>query len=127
MFIDKDRETVLTSTHDIPERLKIIDNGYYVLRNHKTKQFEIHNSNQIGNSLALNIPYDELDERTIDLVKKTSIQYARNIFNEMERNNEKLEIDEKNKRQEMTNSVIKDMHHYVTAHPSKDTIDSNYF
>lgn len=127
MFIDEDRETLITSTYDIPERLKEIDDGYFVVRNHKSEQFEVHNSKQQGNTLALNIPYHELDERTIQLVKSTSREYFQNIFNEIERNNEKLEETKKRQRNELTATVLKDMHHYVTQHPSKDTIDSNYF
>ena len=127
MYIDKHREVIHTSTHCIPERLKAIDSGYFMVRNHKTEAWEVHHKGQIGNTLALNIPYEELDERTLKLVKSTSIEYAQNIFNEMERNNKKIEEDAEKKRKDMCETVCRDIHKYVTSHESKDTIDSDYF
>jgi len=125
MFIDDYREVITESTHDIPRRLREIDTDYFIVRNHKTNEFEVHHKGQIGNSLALNIPFKELDERTIDLVKSTSIQYSQNIINEMERNNEKLETDKIKKRNEMGQEICKDIHKYVTRHEDKETIDSD--
>lgn len=127
MFIDKYRETVHTSTLRIPERLKAIDKGYFVVRNHKTCQWEVHHSGQLDNTLALNIPYEELDERTIKLVKSTRIEYAQNVFNEMERNNKKIEEDAKKQFDDGCEVIAKDIHKYCTAHESKETIDSDYY
>lgn len=125
MYIDEYREVITTSTFNIPERLKIIDNGYFVVRNHQTEQWEIHNSNQKDGTFALSIPFNELDERTIDRVKRTQIQYIKNIVAEMERNNEKLEKDKEQRLKDFTETTTKDIYRYLKSHESKETIDTN--
>lgn len=125
MYIDKHREVIETSTFNIPERLKAIDEGYFLVRNYQTKQFEVHHSGQIGDTFCLSIPYDELDYRTIQRVRETQIQYIDNIVAEMERNNEKLEKDRNKKLNDYTQTVTKDIYRYLKSHESKETIDTN--
>jgi hypothetical protein len=127
MYLDKYREIINSSVLNIPARLRQIDRGYFVVRNHKTRQFEVHHSGQIGGTLALNIPYEELDQRTIDLVRSTRIEYMQNVINEMERNNAKIEEEQERKREDLCQGVVKDIYRYVKAHESKDTIDSDIF
>lgn len=125
MFIDKYREIIETSTFNIPERLKAIDEGYFVVRNHETHQFEVHHSGQIGDTFCLSIPYDELDYRTIQRVRETQIQYIDNIVAEMERNNEKLEADRDKKLKDYTETTTREIYRYLKSHESIETIDEN--
>ena len=129
MFIDKYRETVKTSALNIPERLKQIDKGYFLVFNHRSKEFEVHHREQRDNTFCLNIPYKELDVRTLELVKRTRMEYAKQIFKEMEENNLKIEREADKKRNEYSKEVLTDIHKYVTRHESKDTIpeDSSLF
>jgi hypothetical protein len=110
MFLDENKEIIETSTHCIPERLKQIDPGYFLVRNHETHQFEVHHIGQIGNTLALNIPFQELDERTIQKVRETQIQYIDNIVAEMDRKNAKLEIENNKKIKDCTQTVTKEIY-----------------
>ncbi len=112
-WIDKNREVVTTSLYHIPERLREIDPAYFVVRNHSTKQWEVHHSGQIGNTLAVNIQFDELDARTIDLVRSTSIQYATNLFREMDRKNEKIENDILKDAIDVAEQKTKELHRYL--------------
>lgn len=79
----------------INSRLKEIDDNYQIYFNTKRNLFEIHNKGQIGDSYCLTIPYSLLDQRTIDLVKKTNIQNKEKILKEIEKNNEKIENNNK--------------------------------
>ena len=74
----------------IADRLKEIDNGYFILFNTVKNCFEVHNEKQGKNTYALTVPYSELDSRTVTLVKSTRREYADNILNEIERSNNKL-------------------------------------
>jgi hypothetical protein len=76
--------------YGIDSRLKEIDGGYYIMYDTAKRRYQIHNSNQAGNSYCLTLPYDELDARAVTYVKSTRREYIDNILNEMERNNEKL-------------------------------------
>ncbi|MDE6583089.1 MAG: hypothetical protein K2K31_00345 [Clostridia bacterium] len=76
---------------DIVSRLKAIDKDYFVVFNEDSCKFEVHNSSQFQNTLCLILPFDVLDERTIDMVLKTRVQNADKLFQEMEEENKKLE------------------------------------
>jgi polyhydroxyalkanoate synthesis regulator phasin len=77
----------------------------------------------------LNIPYDRLDERTLQRVRETRIEYIDNIMREMDRKNEKIESEQARKVNEVTETVTKDIYRYLNKHESKETIDkdSQYF
>lgn len=129
MYIDTDREVITSSTYNIPQRLKQIDKGYFVVRNHSTRQFEIHHKDQPFNTFCLSIPWKELDERTLQMVKETSIEYIDNITAQMDKKNEQIGIDGDKKLKDATETVSRNIYKYVKAHESKETIDedSKYF
>lgn len=76
---------------DIVSRVKAIDKYYFIVFNEDTFKFEIHNSSQFQNTLCLVLPFEVLDERTVDMVLKTRVQNADKLFEEMEEENRKLE------------------------------------
>lgn len=77
---------------DIAHRIKLIEQGYFIVRNHIKKTFEVHSSDNIGSSYCFTVPYSELDCRTLQLCKKTNIgMHGDKVFEEMEKENEKFE------------------------------------
>ncbi len=72
----------------ITERLKEIDEGYFVVFNLSKNAFEVHNSAQKGPSYAFTVPFDVLDERTITLARKTKSQNAAKLIEEIDKENE---------------------------------------
>ena len=58
----------------IPERLKEIDNGIFVVRNTKKGIFEAHCLNNYGDTYAFTIPFDELDTRAIEFYYRTNLR-----------------------------------------------------
>jgi hypothetical protein len=75
----------------INSRLKELDKDYQIYFNTKKDKFEVHNEEQIGGSYCLTVPYSLLDERTVNLVRKTRIENRKKLFAEIERDNENLE------------------------------------
>ena len=75
----------------ILERLKEIDESYFIVYNTLTSKFEVHSSGQIGGTYCFTIPYSTLDERTIDFAKKTRVERRDEIIKEIDRVNEKRE------------------------------------
>ena len=57
--------------YDIANRLKEIDRSYEVYYNLNLKSYEVHSKEQFKSSYCFKIPYDCLDERTIDYANKT--------------------------------------------------------
>lgn len=78
---------------DVAKRLRQIDVNYRLYFNKLLGRFEVHNHAQRGNSLAVVVPYDKLDARTITLVRKTRVENAKRLLAEMEKANAKAEND----------------------------------
>ena len=75
---------------DIIKRIKSIDKDYFVVFNPKKQKFELHNRAQ-RYSYCLTFPFSQLDERAYLLTLKTRVQNSDKLFEEMERENAKLE------------------------------------
>lgn len=75
----------------IANRLKEIDDKYFVVYNTKLNRYEVHSGRNVGDTLSVVCPYDELDARTLRLVKRTRVERAGSLLKEMEANNKKLE------------------------------------
>ncbi len=74
----------------VARRLKEIDSGYFVFLNYKTGKFEVHNSRS-SPTLCLVLPFDKLDERTVNRVRYTRAERAEAIIAEMDRQNAERE------------------------------------
>lgn len=115
-----------TNVYRIPERLSEIDPGYFVVRNHRKKTFEIHHSDQVDNTYCLTVPYEELDARTLELVRKTRISNLEKLIAEMDQANQKLS--EKNTTvSEEAQIKTKEVLSYLNGHESKETVDEKAF
>ena len=78
----------------IAQRLKEIDPNYFVYYCYKKMRFEVHNKSQCGNTLALVLPFNTLDARTIMHVNNTRIERLSILLKDMELRNKKLEEQE---------------------------------
>lgn len=83
---------------DIASRIKEIDDGYFIVYNTEKERFEVHNEKQVINTLCLIVPYERLDIRTLELVRKTNISRVSDILSEIEKENARMER-EKEKRE----------------------------
>ena len=75
----------------IVERLKKIDRDYIILYNLDSNNYELHNKNQQGDSYCLTFPFETIDERMIDLTLKTRVENSDALFEELDKENSKLE------------------------------------
>ena len=103
----KNQTIVHSDTYYIAQRLKEIDNSYYIVFNFDKGKFEIHSSNQTGDSYCLTVPYPILDERVLELVRKTSSKNLDNVIDQMEQENQEME----NKRIKETVEILKEVIH----------------
>lgn len=91
----------------VARRLRSVDDGYFVFLNYKTGKFEIHNRRQHPNTLCLVLPYDRLDERTVNRVLYTRAENIKRIVADMERDNLRRETDNKYKAQKLIEKCMK--------------------
>ena len=82
---------IFNDVYNISKRIKNIDRNYYIVYNTSKQKFEIHNSSQVGMSYCLTLPYNELDERTLKLVLKSSTNNIDEILEKIENNNNLIE------------------------------------
>ena len=109
---------------NIIDRLKQIDEGYYVMFNTNSKKFEIHNSNT-KNSYCLTVPYGQLDLRTLVLVEKTHVKNYNNIIKLIDENNSKKEIENVENLKEISDYKIKELLRYSKI--DTEDINNNVF
>ncbi len=76
---------------DISRRLREIDESYYVIYSYRNKRYEVHSNLQKGSSLAVVLPFDRLDCRSIIHVLKTRRENLSNLLLEIDRCNAEAE------------------------------------
>lgn len=73
---------------DITSRLKQINPNFFIMYNLNTKKFELHDNSYGALSYILSFPYDVLDGRAIDYVKKN---FNKEIdYDEVDKYNKKI-------------------------------------
>jgi hypothetical protein len=91
LYFKKNGEKMLinieTDVFFISQRLREIDENYFIKYNTITKKFEIHHKEQMKNSFCLSVPYNTLDERTLELVNKTRIENIDKLIEKMDKEN----------------------------------------
>ena len=82
---------ITSDLFDIAWRLRSVNDGYRLYYNTQKCRYEVRNS--ITDALEFVVPYDELDARTVEYARYTSVQNANALFEEIERNNKQVEKD----------------------------------
>ena len=75
----------------ITERLQEIDQDYYLVFNTIKRKYEVHSNSQIGCTYCLTYPNPALDERLLQIVKKTRRENLSELLKEIDKANEKIE------------------------------------
>lgn len=87
----KNQIALTSDVFSICERLKEIDQSYHVIFNVERNKFEVHSNLQRGNSYCFTIPYNTLDDRTIEFARKTRVSRMDKIIEEIDYQNKMLE------------------------------------
>jgi hypothetical protein len=87
----KNQMIISSDTFYISERLKEIDESYFLIFNFDKNKFEVHSSCQGVQTYCFTVPYNVLDERTIDYALKTRAQNLDEIISQIDKENEELE------------------------------------
>ena len=83
--------------YNISNRIKLIDRNYYIVYNTSKNKFEVHNSHQLGGSYCLTLPYEIIDERTLNYVHESKSENIEKILKNIEKENKQKESAEKTK------------------------------
>lgn len=98
---------------DIIERIKEIDDGYFVLYNTVKNVYELHNSNQ-PHTYCLTIPYREIDKKLIDLIYISSIVNIDTIVQDIDKNNNDIENNKYNIVKNQTDYMVREIFKFAS-------------
>lgn len=79
---------VKNDTNHIAERIRAIEDGYFILQDNTNGSYEVHSTQNIGNTYCFAVPYDTLDARTLEYCRYTST--GRNVAATIEKSNERI-------------------------------------
>ena len=77
--------------YDIAARLKSVNENYAVYYNVEKQRYEVHDGQR--GTLEFLVPFDELDARTVEYARYSSVNNAKRLFEEVEEHNRRLEKD----------------------------------
>lgn len=108
----------------IADRIKEIDESYFILFDLEKNVYEIHNSNQ-ESSYCLSLPFDMLDSRVIEIIQSTSIRYIDKIMEDIDNNNNKIDNENKNRIKSQSDYMLREI--YEFCNNSSKKFDENSF
>ena len=79
---------IQSDVYFICQRLREIDDSYFVMYNLDRQAYEVHSNAQGRDSFCFTVPFEQLDGRTIEFALKTSAHRRDEIINEIEKNNQ---------------------------------------
>ncbi len=89
------KQKIEHDVYNISNRIKDIDSGYFIVYDTECARFEVHNYFEKGTTYCCSIPYNTLDERTLNYVVHTRSANIENILDEIDRDNKRVENAEK--------------------------------
>ena len=97
---------------DICDRIKEIDDGYFIVFNTSSNQYEIHNFKQKVTTFCISCP-NGLDSRVITKLRKTRVENIDKVLKEIEESNKKIEENIKNKQKDESEYKLREMFDYA--------------
>ena len=79
---------ITNDLYDIAWRLRAINDNYRVYYNAEKGRYEVFNG--VTCTLEFIVPYHELDARTVEYARYTSVANAETLLSDIEKNNAKL-------------------------------------
>lgn len=75
--------------YKISQRIREIDDGYFILQHIPSGSYEVHHVGNIGSTYCFKVPYPQLDRRVLTYCRETAVQ--RDIADLIDRQNERLQ------------------------------------
>lgn len=76
----------------IPERIEEYDPALFIVLNTRTQRYEVHSLANRGNTYCFAVGFNQIDSRILHTIRESNIRVrGREIFDEIDRHNEKIE------------------------------------
>ena len=110
---------------DVSKRIKEIDENYFIMFNLNNNKYELHCASQ-PNTYCFSYPYEDLDERFIDMIYKTNIANIDNIIEQIDNNNAKIENNVNSSVKDKSNFMLREIYKFSNI-SSKNFDESKAF
>lgn len=121
------KQRVFTDVFNVSGRLRELNKNYYLMYDVVTNRYEVHNDEYKPATLAFSIPYDRLDARTVEYVAVQMGKRPYEVLEEIERNNERIEREYKERQLDVAQQKTKEVMDYVNRHESEEHIPQDAF
>ena len=119
------RVKIESDVFGIVDRIKEIDEEYFIVFNTVKNKYELHNSGQLD-SYCLTIPYDCLDAKIIDLIHFSKVENIDDIMYEIDNNNNIIENNNKDNVKYLTNYMAKEFFEFASNSSKKYDISKAF-
>ena len=110
---------------DVSKRIKEIDENYFIMFNLNNNKYELHCASQ-PNTYCFSYPYEDLDERFIDMIYKTNIANIDNIIEQIDNNNANIENNINSSVKDKSNFMLREIYNFSNI-SSKNFDESKAF
>ena len=110
---------------DISKRIKEIDENYFIMFNLNNNKYELHCASQ-PNTYCFSYPFEDLDERFIDMIYKTNVTNIDNIIEQIDNNNAKIENNVNSDVKDKSNFMLREIYNFSNI-SSKNFDESKAF
>lgn len=108
----------------ISDRIREIDDGYFILMDMADGTYEIHNTENDGTTYCFTSPYKGLDKRTLDYCRETAVE--RDLGTIIEKYNEMLDRKNERERQDDIKERTKHLADETAFSVDRDTTGYGY-
>lgn len=119
---------VVSDPFDITNRIREIEDEYFILYNRYEKRFEVHSTAQpIRQTYCFTVPFDTLDNRTLEYCRETNIAMRGDkIEQEIEERNSKISESNNRANTNLMQDIASDMADRVSHGMLEDEIHEGY-
>lgn len=103
---------ILGDVFDIVDRIREIDDGYFVVYNTRSHRYEVHNQKQFSSTFCITCD-SGLNSTVIDKLRKSRIENIDRIMREIEENNQKIEEISTKRARDESSFKLKEMYDYA--------------
>ena len=97
---------------DIVKRVKEIDDGYFIVYDTDKLKFELHNYYQF-NTYCLTIPFDDIDDRILELIYLSSVTNIDKIIEDIDKNNIAIENNNTQSMKEYGDYILREIYAFA--------------
>lgn len=116
---------IMSDVFDIVDRVKEIDEGYFIVYNTSKNRYEVHNKKQFGSTFCITCE-NGLNSQVITKLRKSKIENIEKILKEIEQNNQKIEENNKKIAHSETSFKLEEMFNYASKRESDCSFDDSY-